>query len=209
VVVSARVAPGHEGIINIEREVGLSGEIHDKWMMMMEGYIRNKYAYNFPLSIYASICFEQSFSEIDGDSASVAEVFALLSAIAGEPLKQNLAVSGSVNQMGEVQPVGGLSDKIEGFLRTCRHLGLTGEQGVIIPQSNVNNLILSNEVREALGEGSFHIYPIKSVDEGIELLTGKTAGTRGPRGVFPRQTFNARVEEQLREMANQVKNYSS
>jgi predicted ATP-dependent protease len=105
--------------------------------------------------------------------------------------------------------VGGLSDKIAGFLRTCSRLGLTGEQGVIIPQSNVNNLVLSGEVRDAVREGNFHIYPIKTVDEGIELLTGKTAGTRGPRGSFPRQTFNARVEDQLREMANQVKNYSS
>jgi lon-related putative ATP-dependent protease len=208
-VVSARVAPGHEGIINIEREVGLSGEIHDKWVMMMEGYIRNKYAHTFPLSIYASICFEQSYTEIDGDSASVAEVLALLSAISAEPMRQNIAVSGSVNQLGEVQPVGGLSDKIAGFLRTCSRLGLTGEQGVIIPQSNVNNLVLSGEVRDAVREGNFHIYPIKTVDEGIELLTGKTAGTRGPRGSFPRQTFNARVEDQLREMANQVKNYSS
>jgi lon-related putative ATP-dependent protease len=209
VVVSARVAPGHEGIINIEREVGLSGEIHDKWMMMLEGYIRHKYARSFPLSIYASICFEQSYSEIDGDSASAAEVFALLSAVAVKPLKQNIAVTGSVNQTGEVQPVGGLSDKVEGFYLTCSQLGLTGDQGVIIPERNVRNLVLNDEVCGAVRENRFHIYPIRTIDEGLELLTDMSAGSRGPKGFFPKQTFNALVEERLREMANQVKNYSS
>ncbi len=208
-VVSARVAPGNEGIINIEREAGLSGEIHDKWMMMLEGYIRHKYAHTFPLSMFASIGFEQSYSEIDGDSASAAEVFALLSAISGIPLRQDLAVTGSVNQMGEVQPVGGLSEKVEGFSLACSHLGLTGEQGVVIPERNIKNLILSDRVLEALRSGTFHIYPIRTIDEGIELLTDMPAGTRGHKDLFPKQTFNALVEERLREMANQVKNYSS
>jgi predicted ATP-dependent protease len=208
-VVSARVAPGNEGIINIEREVGLSGEIHDKWMLMLEGYIRHKYAHTFPLSMYASICFEQSYSEIDGDSASAAEVFALLSAISQKELKQNLAVTGSVNQLGEVQPVGGLSDKVEGFYQACSQRELTGDQGVIVPERNINNLILSGRVCDALRAGTFHIYPISTVDEGLELLTDMPAGRRGAKGYFPKQSFNALVEERLREMANQVKNYSS
>lgn len=207
-VVSARVAPGNEGIVNIEREVGLSGEIHDKWVMIMEGYLRKKYADSFPLSMYAGLCFEQSYSEIEGDSASAAEVFALLSAVAEVPLNQSMAVTGSINQMGEIQPVGGISEKIEGFFTMCKVFGLTGSQGVLIPIHNIPNVMLGAEASRAVEEGQFHVYPIRTVDEGLELLSGKTAGERNAKGFFPKDSFNALIEHRLKEMANQVKNYS-
>jgi lon-related putative ATP-dependent protease len=209
VVVSARSAPGNDGIINIEREVGLSGEIHDKWMLILEGYIRNKYARSFPLSVYASICFEQSYSEVEGDSASAAEIYALLSSIGEIPIAQNLALTGSVNQTGDVLPVGGISEKIDGFFSICRSFGLTGTQGVVIPGRNIQNVMLSRETLAAVNEGKFHIYPIRSIDEGLELLTGGKAGRRNAKGEFPKSSINHLIEHRLKEMANQVKNYSS
>ncbi len=209
VVVSARSAPGTDGIINIEREVGLSGEIHDKWMYILEGYLRNKYAHTFPLSVYASICFEQSYGEIDGDSASAAEVYALLSSVGKFEVAQNMAVTGSVNQNGDILPIGGISEKIEGFFNICENLGLNGEQGVIVPRRNTNNIMLSRRVIETIREKKFHIYPIATVDEGLELLTDSTAGERSARGEFPKHSMNALIEHRLKEMANQVKNYSS
>ncbi len=207
-VVSARVAPGNEGIINIEREVGLSGEIHDKWVLILEGYLRNKYAHSFPLSMYASLCFEQSYSEIDGDSASAAEVYALLSAVGETPFSQGIAVTGSVNQMGEILPVGGISEKIEGFFSMCKLFGLNGSQGVIIPEKNRAHVMVNSDVREAVEQNKFHIYPINTIDEGLEILTGTVAGKRTERGVFPKESINAHIEHRLKEMANQVKNYS-
>ncbi len=207
-VVSARVAPGNEGIINIEREVGLSGEIHDKWVLILEGYLRNKYAHSFPLSMYASLCFEQSYSEIDGDSASAAEIYALLSAVAETPFDQGIAVTGSVNQMGEIMPVGGISEKLEGFFTMCKLFGLSGSQGVLIPKKNTHNVMVNTEVREAIEQGKFHIYPINTIDEGLEILTGMVSGARSARGVFPKDSINAHIEHRLKEMANQVKNYS-
>jgi predicted ATP-dependent protease len=209
VVVSARSAPGTDGIINIEREVGLSGEIHDKWMYILEGYLRNKYAHTFPLSVYASICFEQSYGEIDGDSASAAEVYALLSSVGRFEVAQNLAVTGSVNQNGDILPIGGISEKVEGFFNICENLGLNGDQGVIVPRRNLNNIMLSRRVIEAIREQKFYIYPIATVDEGLELLTGSTAGERSARDEFPKHSMNALIEHRLKEMANQVKNYSS
>ncbi|MFO7848443.1 MAG: Lon-insertion domain-containing protein [Spirochaetia bacterium] len=209
VVVSARCTPGNDGIINIEREVGLSGEIHDKWMLILEGYLRNKYADTFPLSVYASICFEQSYGEIEGDSASAAEVYALLSSIGGFSVHQNLAVTGSINQTGDILPVGGISEKIDGFFTVCEKIGLTGTQGVIIPERNKPNLMLSRKTVEAVEEGRFSVYPISTIDEGIELLTDSNAGERAGRGEFPKNSINALIEFRLREMANQVKNYSS
>lgn len=207
-VVSARVAPGNEGIINIEREVGLSGEIHDKWVLILEGYLRNKYAHSFPLSMYASLCFEQSYSEIDGDSASAAEVYALLSAVGETPFEQGIAVTGSVNQMGEILPVGGITEKIEGFFSMCKLFGLNSSQGVIIPAKNSTNVMVNNDVREAIEQNRFHIYPITTIDEGLEILTGEVAGKRNLRGTFPKDSINAHIEHRLKEMANQVKNYS-
>lgn len=206
-LITARTAPGSDGIINIERESGLSGELHDKGIYILEGFLQSKYARDFPLSITASVCFEQSYVEVDGDSASSAEVYVLLSAIAEIPLRQDIAVTGSVNQMGEIQPVGGISEKIEGFYEICKKIGITGSQGVIIPRQNLPNLILSTEVQQAISEDRFHIWAIETIDEGIQLLTGAPAGLRGPRGSFESGTINAMVESRLRAMAHQVKNF--
>jgi predicted ATP-dependent protease len=207
-VISAQVTPGNEGIINIEREAGLSGEIHDKGLMILEGYLRDKYARNFPLSVYGSICFEQSYSEIDGDSASSTEIYGLLSAIAAIPLKQYIAVTGSINQMGQIQPVGGITEKVLGFFTICRQSGLTGRQGVLIPEQNINNLILPKEVSDEIRDGNFHIYPVSSIDEGIEVLTGMEAGIRNKKGNYTPGSFNYAVEVRLKEIAQLVKAYN-
>ncbi|MDC7223057.1 MAG: ATP-binding protein, partial [Spirochaetales bacterium] len=170
--ITATVGAGKEGIINIEREAGLSGDIHSKGILILEGYLRNRYARNLPLSLYAGICVEQNYYEIEGDSASSTELYALLSAIAGVPLRQDLAVTGSVNQFGIIQPVGGVTEKVEGFFRICCLKGLTGEQGVILPKQNIENLLPSRELLQAMEKGVFHIYPVTTIDEGMELLTG-------------------------------------
>jgi predicted ATP-dependent protease len=207
-LITARVAPGNDGIINIERESGLSGELHDKGVYIIQGFLQATYATDFPLSVNASIGFEQSYAEVDGDSASSTEVYVLLSAIGNLPLRQDIAVTGSVNQFGQIQPVGGISEKIEGFYATCRLMGVTGDQGVIIPRTNIQNLILSRTVQTAVDEGQFHIYAIDTVDEGIEILTGTTAGLRQNDGHFPKNTVNGIVERRLRQMASQVKDFS-
>lgn len=199
-VISCTVAPGNEGIVNIEHEAGLSGEIHDKGLLIMEGYLRKHYARNFPLSIYAGIAFEQSYAEVDGDSASSSELYALLSAIGELPIRQDIAVTGSVNQMGMIQPVGGINEKIEGFFRTCQTTGLTGKQGVIIPIQNVRNLILPYEVLQAIKEGTFTIYPIKDIDEGMQILTDRPSGVRNAKGNYSEGNFNYTIEERLRRM---------
>ncbi|MFW6368578.1 MAG: S16 family serine protease, partial [Spirochaetota bacterium] len=206
-VITARSAPGDEGIINIERESGLSGEIHDKGIYILEGFLRSTYTQEFPLSLRASIAFEQSYIEVDGDSASSSEVYVLLSSIADLPLRQDIAVTGSINQMGEVQSVGGISEKIEGFYEVCRQMGMTGTQGVLIPAGNRANLILSREVQHAIEAGEFHIYAVSRIDEGMEVLTGVRAGARDARGRFPEGSINARVESRLEEMARQMKEY--
>lgn len=201
-VISATVAPGTEGIVNIEHEAGLSGEIHDKGLLILEGYLRKMYARNFPLSIYSGICFEQSYAEVDGDSASSSELYALLSAIGELPIRQDVAVTGSVNQMGEVQPVGGINEKIIGFYKLCEQIGLTGNQGVIIPEKNIKNLILPNEIAQAIAERKFHIYPISTIDEGMQILTLRKAGIRGPKGTFAPNTVNRIVEDKLRHLSS-------
>jgi predicted ATP-dependent protease len=203
-VISCTVAPGNEGIVNIEHEAGLSGEIHDKGLLILEGYLRKHYARTFPLSIYAGIAFEQSYAEVDGDSASSSELYALLSAIGELPVRQDIAVTGSVNQMGMIQPVGGINEKIEGFFHTCQATGLTGKQGVIIPIQNVRNLILDYEVLEAIKEGKFFIYPIRSIDEGMQLLTGRPAGIRNAKGNYSAGNFNYDIEDRLRKMYQAV-----
>nr|WP_253677000.1 S16 family serine protease [Treponema sp. OMZ 788] len=170
--VTAQASPGTGGIINVEREAGLSGEIYDKAHLIITSLLREKFSKDIPLSISASICFEQSYSYIDGDSASCAEFLALISAIGGFEMRQDIAVTGSLNQHGMVQPVGGITEKIEGFFNTCKILGFTGTQGVMIPFSNKNNLFLSKEVREAVKEGKFNIWTIKTIDAGIKLLSG-------------------------------------
>ena len=206
-LITAQTGPGSEGIINIEREVGLSGEIHDKGILILEGYLRATYARSFPLSIFASLCFEQNYSEIDGDSASSTELYALLSSISGLPLRQDIAVTGSVNQMGELQPVGGVAEKIEGFFETCRKTTYTGTQGVLLPVQNIQNLILPREILAEIREKRFHLWAVKTIDQGMEILTGLPAGERNRKGVFPSGTFNCFVERRLKEMADMVKAY--
>ena len=199
-VISATVAPGNEGIVNIEHEAGLSGGIHDKGLLILEGFLRHRYALRFPLSLYAGICFEQSYAEVDGDSASLGELYALLSAIAEVPIRQDIAVTGSVSQMGILQPVGGINEKIQGFYNACSVSGLTGTQGVMIPRQNISSLILPQKIEKAIDEGLFHIYAISEVDEGIELLSGIKSGERDKRGFFPPSSFNRRVEDGLRNL---------
>ncbi len=203
--ITAQVAVGDEGIVNIEREARLSGSIHDKGVLILTGYLYGKYGTRGPLSLYASICFEQSYSGVDGDSASSTELYALLSALAEVPLRQNLAVTGSVNQKGVIQPIGGVNEKIEGFFATCAAAGLTGEQGVLIPSRNVSNLMLRREVIDAVRQGRFHIFPVETVDQGIELLTGIPAGRREADGTWTAGSIHARVQQRLDAMAEIVK----
>lgn len=208
-LISARVAPGENGLVNIEHEAGLSGEIHDKWVLILEGFLRSRFAADFPISIFASICFEQSYSEIDGDSASSSELYALLSAISGVPIRQDIAVTGSLSQTGEIQAVGGLREKIEGFYKACRAINFTGKQGVIIPERNIKNIILPDEINEEIAAGRFHIYPVSTVDDSMELLTGREAGKRNSRGVFPHSSLNLLVEKNLKKLAAQAKNFGN
>jgi len=199
-VITATVAPGNEGIVNIEHEAGLSGEIHDKGLLILEGYLRKMYARNFPLSMYSGICFEQSYAEIDGDSASSSELYALLSAIGEIPVRQDIAVTGSVNQMGEIQPVGGINEKILGFHALCRRHGLTGNQGVIIPEKNIVNLIPPDSLIDDIRSRKFHIYPVRTIDEGMQILTRRPAGTRNTKGLFPIHTINRAIEDRLKRL---------
>lgn len=207
-LITARISPGDSGIINIERESGLSGEFHDKGILILEGLLRSRYTRDFPLSVTASICFEQSYTNIDGDSASSAEVYALLSAISNVGLRQDIAVTGSVNQMGEIQPIGGVTEKVEGFFNVCKQRRFTGNQGVIIPVQNIKNLILSEDVKKEIKGGRFHIYAIRTIDEGIQILTGMDAGERDDSKKYPEGSLNRLVEDRLRELAKRVKEYS-
>jgi predicted ATP-dependent protease len=208
-VISAQVSPGASGVINIEGESGLSGEIYDKAVLIVEGFLRSRYAREFPLSITASICFEQSYTAVEGDSASSTAVYALLSAIADVPLRQDVAVTGSVNQMGQIQPVGGVTEKVEGFFSICSKAGFTGSQGVMLPRQNVINLTLSRQVQEAVRAGRFHIWAVSSIDEGVAVLTGQDPGQRQHDGSFPKGSFNARVQDSLRSMAELMRRYAS
>ena len=206
-VISAQVSPGESGVINIEGESGLSGEIYDKAVLIVEGFLRSRYAREFPLSVSASICFEQSYTAIEGDSASSTAVYALLSAIAGVPLRQDVAVTGSMNQMGQIQPVGGVAEKVEGFFSVCQRAGLTGHQGVMVPRQNIANLTLSPPVLAAIENGSFSIYAVSTIDEGIEVLTDRIPGEQDERGHFPPGSFNALVSDELRKMAETIREY--
>ena len=198
---------GNEGIVNIDRRVKLSGNIHDKGVLILSGFLGRKFAQNKPLSLSASIVFEQSYEMIDGDSASAAELITLLSSLAEIPIKQSFAITGSVNQKGMIQPIGGVNEKIEGFFDICTEMGLTGEQGVVIPHQNVKNLMLKKEIVEAVKNRKFHVYPIETIDDGIEILTGMDAGKRGANGNFKKGSFNELVDSRLRELAINQKQF--
>lgn len=197
--ITTQVRLGRGEFINIEREVAMSGPIHSKGVLILQALIANRFAKRSPLSLSASIVFEQSYGGVDGDSASSTEYYCMLSAIANLPIKQSLAVTGSINQFGEIQPIGGVNEKIEGFFEVCKYNGLTGRQGVIIPRTNVVNLMLREDVLEAVENGQFSIYAIDDVDDGIELLTGIPAGKADRRGRFPKGTVNYMVQQSLEE----------
>lgn len=198
-VISASVHMGDGHIVDIEREVDLGGSIHSKGVLILSAYIAGRYARKQPLSLSASIAFEQSYGGIDGDSASVAELCALLSAVGHVPIKQNFAVTGSVNQYGDVQAIGGVNEKIEGFFDVCKLFGLSGEQGVLIPESNVSHLMLRSDVIEAVKARQFHVYAVKTVDQALELLTGRKAGSLGKDGNFSKGSANWEIQEKLKE----------
>jgi predicted ATP-dependent protease len=194
--------------VSIEREAELSGHIHDKGFLTLTGYMRGRYGGERRIAVAANLTFEQSYDQIDGDSAASAELYALLSELAEAPLRQDVAVTGSVNQHGELQAIGGVNEKIEGFFRACSLGGLTGTQGVIIPEANVRHLTLCSEVVDSVRAGRFHVWSARTVEEGIELLTGMSAGERGPDGQFPDGTLHARVEERLERWARMAEEQS-
>ncbi len=195
--ITAQVRIGKGEFVNIEREVDMSGPIHSKGVLILESLLANRFAKFCPLSLNASIVFEQSYGGVDGDSASSTEYYCLLSAITGIPIKQNIAVTGSINQFGEIQPIGGVNEKIEGFFDVCSHQGLTGEHGVIIPRTNIADLMLREDIIQAVEEGKFHVYAVDTVDDGIEILTGVKAGSMNKHGAYPKKTINYQVQEAL------------
>ncbi len=203
--ITASVASGKEGLIDIEREAKLAGPIHTKGVLILLGFLAEKYAQNKPISLFASLVFEQSYSEIEGDSASSAELFAILSSLAQLPIKQGIAVTGAVNQKGELQPVGAINEKIEGFFEVCNQAGLTGDQGVIIPKSNIENLMLKPKVVQAIKAGKFHIWGISTIDQGIELLTGHPAGKRLKDGTFTKKSVHYLVDCRIDELNKNIK----
>ncbi len=202
--ITAKTSVGRAGIINIEREANLAGRTFNKGVLIISGFLRSRYAQEIPLSMDATLGFEQSYSEIDGDSASSAEIYVILSALSNVPLNQGIAVTGSVNQNGEIQPIGGVNEKIEGFYEVCRAKGLTGNQGVIIPKRNVNDLMLKQEIIETVKKRKFHIYAIQTIDEGLEILTGIKAGKRTRTG-FETNSINYLVEKKLKDYAEKMK----
>jgi lon-related putative ATP-dependent protease len=203
--ITVRTYTGKTGVVSLDREAKLSGRLYDKGLLTLTGYLGAKYASDAPLSLSATISFEQLYEEIEGDSASSTELYALLSSLSGLPLRQGIAVTGSVDQQGNVQPVGGVNEKIEGFFDTCRRRGLTGTQGVILPKQNVVHLMLREVVRKAVRDGEFHIYPVGAIDEGIEILTGVPAGEPMDDGTFPPDSVHGRVAARLREIAANLK----
>jgi predicted ATP-dependent protease len=207
--ITVKTSMGKVGIINIEREAELSGQSYNKGVLILSGFLRDRFAQDKPLNVTASITFEQSYSGVDGDSASSTELYGLLSALSGKAIDQGIAVTGSVNQHGEVQPIGGVNQKIEGFFKVCMAQGLTGKQGVMIPSRNVGDLVLSPDVVDAVKEGQFHIWAVDHVDQGIELLTGIPAGEPNEEGEFPEGTINYLVNERLEDLAHGIKEFES
>ncbi len=207
--ITARTAVGRAGVINIEREAALSGATHNKGVLILSGYLMGKYAQDKPFSLSASITFEQSYTGVDGDSASSTEVYAILSCLSRLPLRQDIAVTGSLNQKGEIQPIGGVNEKIEGFFDVCKARGLTGTQGVIIPYQNIQNLMLRRDVVAAVEQGLFHIYPVKTIDEGMEILTGVEAGQMKEDGTYEEGTINYLVDQELKRLAKSWKTFAA
>jgi predicted ATP-dependent protease len=201
--ISAQTYVGKGNVIAIDREANLAGDIHNKGVLILQGYLGGKYARQKSLSLSASLTFEQNYEPIEGDSASSTELYALLSSLSGLPVRQDLAVTGSVDQQGHVQAIGGATFKIEGFFDLCRARGLTGAQGVLIPAANVRHLVLRNDVVQAVREGKFHIYAVETIDQGIELLTGAPAGEADTEGNYPEGTVNYLVQKRLLEMAKE------
>jgi ATP-dependent Lon protease len=202
--ITATVSLGAQGVVAVDREAKLSGKTYDKAVLIISGYLRHKYAQEFPLSLSASVSFEQSYSDIDGDSASAAELFAIISSLSEVPLRQDIAVTGSVNQFGEIQPIGGVNEKVEGFFRVCREIGLTGRQGVMIPVQNVDNLVLGREVMDGIQKGEFHVYAVHTLDEGLEVLTGIRAGD-----VRVENTIHHRASGRLERFSNAMQRLSN
>jgi len=205
--ITVKTSMGKAGIINIEREADLSGRTHNKGVLILAGYLRGKYAQDKPLTLTSSICFEQSYGGIDGDSASSTEVYAILSSLAELPIRQEVAVTGSVNQNGEIQPIGGGNQKIEGFFDVCKVRGLTGTQGVMIPHQNIGDLMLRKDIVEAVSQGKFHIFPVQTIDQGIEILTGVPAGEKSQNGAYLEGTVNFLVNKKLMDLAESMKEF--
>jgi lon-related putative ATP-dependent protease len=205
--ITARVRLGSGSVVDIEKEVALGGPLHSKGVLILAGFLGQRFASERPLSLAASLVFEQSYGGVDGDSASCAELVALLSALAEVPVKQGRAITGSVNQHGQVQPIGGVNEKIEGFFDVCQAAGLTGGEGVIIPASNVKHLMLRHDVVEAAEKGLFHVWPVETVDEAVELLTGVPAGERDAEGRYPEGSVNRRADDRLAAFAARARNF--
>ena len=205
--ITAKTSLGRAGIINIEREAKLGGPTYNKGVLILSGFLKARYAQEQPMTIDATLGFEQSYSEIDGDSASSTEIYAILSSLSGIPIKQEYAVTGSVNQNGEIQPIGGVNQKVEGFYDVCKAKGLTGTQGVVIPAANIQDLMLRQDIVDAVREKKFHIFAVKTIDEGIEILTGVKAGKITKAG-FEKNSINYLVDKKLREYARLMKGFS-
>jgi predicted ATP-dependent protease len=203
--ITARTFAGTPRVVSIDRESELGGPIYSKGALILAGYLNGTFAHDTPLSVAASITFEQMYQGVEGDSASTTELYALLSSLSGMPLRQDIAVTGSMNQLGDVQPIGGVNEKIEGFFDICRLRGLTGEQGVLIPQINVPNLMLREDVVKAVEDGKFHIYAVARVEEGISLLTGVAAGERRADGSYPAGTVYAAIQTRLAALAQKAR----
>ncbi len=206
--ITARTRIGKGDIIDIERKVELSGPIHAKGVMILSAYLGSKYASDLPLSLSASLVFEQSYGKVEGDSASSTELYALLSSLSDLPIRQNFAVTGSVNQFGEIQPIGGVNEKIEGFFDVCMRHDAAATYGVVIPQSNVKHLMLKPELLAAVDEGRFTIYAVSTIDEGIAILTGVEAGSADAKGNYPKNSVNARVVARLKALSETVRAYN-
>jgi len=201
--ITAETYMGKRGVINIEREAKLSGKTHDKGVLILSGYLGRTFAQSYPLSLSISVTFEQSYGGIDGDSASSTELYAIISSLSDIPIHQGIAVTGSVNQKGEIQAIGGVNQKIEGFFDVCKAKGLTGKQGVLIPRANVKNLMLKRAVVNAVKKGLFHVYQVSTVEQGIEILTGVPAGIPDPDGNFPEGSVFGKVQEKLKRYLEQ------